>query len=90
MKELRPGSTGRSEIRVLFVFDSERMAILLVGGDKSDNWTAWYDQNMPIAHDRFEQHQGRSTNGGVGPFSTAAIHPIRARVRRRNVPWMLP
>ena len=35
MKELRPGSTGRTEIRVLFAFDRARMAILLVGGDKS-------------------------------------------------------
>jgi Phage derived protein Gp49-like (DUF891) len=33
LKELRPGSSGRSEIRVLFVFDSWRSAILLVAGD---------------------------------------------------------
>ena len=31
-KELRPGSTGRTEIRVLFAFDRVRKAILLVGG----------------------------------------------------------
>lgn len=37
MKELRPGSTGRTEVRVVFAFDLEREAILLVGGDKSDN-----------------------------------------------------
>jgi hypothetical protein len=42
LKELRPGSTGRTEIRVLFAFDLERQAILLVGGDKSDNWAGWY------------------------------------------------
>jgi hypothetical protein len=35
MKELRPGSTGRTEIRVLFAFDLVRHAVLLVGGDKS-------------------------------------------------------
>ena len=35
MKELRPGSTGRSEIRILFAFDPKRRAILLVAGDKS-------------------------------------------------------
>jgi hypothetical protein len=57
MKELRPGSTGRTEIRVLFGFDRERMAILLVGGDKSDNWTTWYEVNIPIADDRFDEHQ---------------------------------
>lgn len=57
MKELRPGSTGRTEIRVLFGFDRERMAILLVGGDKSGNWTTWYEVNIPIADDRFDEHQ---------------------------------
>lgn len=59
MKELRPGSTGRTEIRVLFAFDRTRRAILLVGGDKHDNWSAWYDQNIPVADDRFDEHQAR-------------------------------
>jgi len=30
MKELRPGSSGRTEVRVLFAFDLERRAILLL------------------------------------------------------------
>jgi hypothetical protein len=59
MKELRPGSTGRTEIRVLFAFDVARKAILLVGGDKSDDWTGWYEANIPIADMRFEDHQER-------------------------------
>lgn len=33
MKELRPGSTGRTEVRILFVFDPERKAVLLVAGE---------------------------------------------------------
>ena len=49
MKELRPASTGRSEVRVLFVFDPWRSAVLLVGGDKSGNWTAWYRMAIPEA-----------------------------------------
>ncbi len=57
MKELRPGSTGRTEVRVLFAFDLERKAILLVGGDKSNDWKAWYHTNIPIADKRFSQHQ---------------------------------
>jgi hypothetical protein len=57
MKELRPGSTGRTEIRVLFAFDLERKAILLVGGDKSDDWKGWYDANIPIADKRLDEHQ---------------------------------
>ena len=59
MKELRPGSTGRTEIRVLFAFDMERRAILLVGGDKSEDWTGWYTLNIPIADDRFDEHQDK-------------------------------
>jgi hypothetical protein len=59
MKELRPGSTGRTEIRVLFAFDLVREAILLVGGDKSDDWTGWYETNIPIADDRFDEHQAQ-------------------------------
>jgi hypothetical protein len=57
MKELRPGSTGRTEIRVLFAFDRVRRAILLVGGDKSADWFGWYRVNIPIADDRFDEHQ---------------------------------
>lgn len=59
MKELRPGSTGRTEVRVLFAFDKERKAILLVGGDKSEDWKGWYKLNIPIADDRFDEHQAR-------------------------------
>lgn len=59
MKELRPGSTGRTEIRVLFAFDKERKAILLLGGDKSDDWRGWYVENIPIADYRFEEHQAQ-------------------------------
>ena len=57
MKELRPGSTGRTEIRVLFAFDRRRAAILLLGGDKSGDWSRWYPRNIPIADDRFDEHQ---------------------------------
>ena len=56
MKELRPGSSGRSELRVLFAFDPERKAILLVAGDKSGQWKKWYRVNLPIADDRFDEH----------------------------------
>ena len=49
LKELRPGSTGGSEIRVLFAFDPERNAVLLVAGDKSGQWTGWYKTAIPRA-----------------------------------------
>ena len=57
MKELRPGSTGRTEVRVSFAFDRRRTAILLVGGDKSGDWSGWYQRNVPIADARFDEHQ---------------------------------
>lgn len=57
LKELRPGSTGRTEIRVLFAFDLQRQALLLVGGDKSEDRSGWYETNIPIADQRFSEHQ---------------------------------
>lgn len=59
MKELRPGSSGRSELRMLFAFDPERQAIFLVAGDKSGQWGKWYKKNIPIADDRFDDHLNR-------------------------------
>jgi hypothetical protein len=49
MKELRPPSPGRSEIRILLVFDPWRAAILLVAGDKSGQWDKWYRAAVPRA-----------------------------------------
>lgn len=49
MKELRPPSTGQSEIRILFVFDPWRSAILLIAGDKSGEWNRWYRHAIPEA-----------------------------------------
>jgi hypothetical protein len=56
LNELRPGSTGRSELRVLFAFDPERRAIMLVAGDKARNWTRWYRKNIPVADDLLDRH----------------------------------
>lgn len=56
LKELRPGSSGRTELRVLFAFDPARSAILLVAGDKAGNWKHWYRQNIPVADDLFDDH----------------------------------
>lgn len=59
MKELRPGSSGRSELRVLFAFDPARQAILLVAGDTSGNWQRWYKKNIPVADDLLDAHLNR-------------------------------
>ncbi len=72
MKELRPGSTGRTEVRVLFAFDRHRKAILLMGGDKSTDWSGWYTTNIPIADRRFSEHQE----------ATGATRAEEAKVRK--------
>jgi hypothetical protein len=53
LKELRPGSTGSTEIRVLFAFDPERSAVLLVAGDKAGQWSEWYRRAIPVAEERY-------------------------------------
>jgi hypothetical protein len=53
LKELRPGSAGKTEIRILFIFDPQRRAVLLVAGDKSGNWTRWYRDAIKLAEDRY-------------------------------------
>ncbi len=54
LKELRPGSAGATEIRILFVFDPWRSAILLVAGDKAGRWSQWYDEAIPRAEHLYE------------------------------------
>ncbi|WP_322762142.1 type II toxin-antitoxin system RelE/ParE family toxin [Frankia sp. Cr2] len=56
MKELRPGSAGTSEIRILFAFDPVRRAVLLIAGDKSGNWQRWYKTAIPTADERYDRH----------------------------------
>jgi hypothetical protein len=56
MKELRPPSAGRSEIRILFVFDPWRSAILLVAGDKSGQWDKWYRTAIPRAEQLYDDY----------------------------------
>lgn len=56
LKELPPGSAGRSEIRILNIFDPRRNAVLLVAGDKAGQWDAWYRTAIPVAQERYEDH----------------------------------
>ncbi|PWG65676.1 type II toxin-antitoxin system RelE/ParE family toxin [Bifidobacterium callitrichidarum] len=55
LKELRPGSSGRSEVRILFVFDPSRQAVMLVGGDKQNKWNKWYRKAIDEAEARYEK-----------------------------------
>ena len=53
MKELRPPATN---IRILFAFDPRRVAILLIGGDKTNQWQEWYSTNIPIADSLYDEY----------------------------------
>ena len=61
MKELR-GKVGDRHLRVLFAFDPRRAALLLIGGDKTDN-PKWYEEFVSIADDLFDRHL-KSTGAG--------------------------
>jgi hypothetical protein len=53
MKELR--SFG-GHLRALFCFDPERNAIVVLGGDKRDDCTGWYERNISLADDLHDEH----------------------------------
>lgn len=52
-----PGSSGATEVRLLFVFDQLRRAVSLVGGDKSDRWSGWYKTAIPQAEAAYAEHK---------------------------------
>lgn len=60
MKELR--STG-GHLRALFAFDPRRQAIVLLGGDKTNDWHGFYQRNIPVADRMYDEHL-RSLGGG--------------------------
>jgi hypothetical protein len=66
MKELRPGSTGRSEIRILFVFDPWQQIVLLVAGDKAADWRGWYRKAIPRAEQLYAEHLQAVSNREEG------------------------
>lgn len=54
MRELRTQHQGRP-YRTLYAFDPRRMAILLIGGDKTGN-DRWYDSYVPLADKIYSEH----------------------------------
>ena len=55
MKELRPRAAGR-DLRILFMFDPRRQAILLYGGSKARQWNNWYRTAIPAAERLYGQY----------------------------------
>lgn len=53
LKEIR---VDRS-IRILFAFDSNRDAVMLIGGDKAGRWNRWYPLQIKRAEALYAQHE---------------------------------
>lgn len=62
LKELRP--QGRT-IRILFVFDPRRVAILLLGGDKRGQWMQWYKAMIPRAERLYDEYLAELRREGL-------------------------
>ena len=54
MRELRTQCEGHP-LRILYAFDPRRVAILLIGGDKTGN-DRWYEQSVPLADKKYDRH----------------------------------
>ena len=54
MRELRIQHQG-SPYRILYAFDPRRVAILLIGGDKTGN-DRWYEEKVPVADRIYDAH----------------------------------
>jgi hypothetical protein len=54
MRELRIQHSGRP-LRVLYAFDPERTALLLLGGDKTGD-DRWYEVNVLLADKLYDEH----------------------------------
>lgn len=59
----------RAVLRVRFVFDPRRRAVLLVGGDKAGGddqpaqWNRWYQRAVPLAEAIYEEYLRRESLG---------------------------
>jgi len=63
MRELRIQHAGRP-YRTLYAFDPRRMAILLIGGDKTGN-DRWYEENVPLADRLYDEHLAALKDEGL-------------------------
>jgi hypothetical protein len=62
MKELICDKGGH--LRILFIFDPRRVAVLLWGGEKTGLWDRWYPAAIQKADDLYGQHLKDLENEG--------------------------
>ncbi|MHB1835028.1 MAG: type II toxin-antitoxin system RelE/ParE family toxin [Solirubrobacteraceae bacterium] len=63
LKELRV----HGGVRVLFAFDPNRRAVMLLGGDKTGSWNRWYRTAIPAAERLYAEHLRSIGRGNGGP-----------------------
>lgn len=44
------------DIRILYMFDPSRRAVLLIAGSKTNNWDSWYGHNVPKAEELYDTY----------------------------------
>jgi hypothetical protein len=64
LRELRVQHQGRP-YRVLYAFDPERKAVLLLGGDKGGN-DRFYEQSVPRAEELWKRYLSERRPGNEG------------------------
>ncbi|QSM91855.1 type II toxin-antitoxin system RelE/ParE family toxin [Mycobacteroides abscessus subsp. bolletii] len=86
MRELRPAGTS---IRILFIFDLLRQAILLLGGNKARRWKSWYDKNIPVAERLYEDWSAGSDDDAqhgreirAEAVASGRVNPARKQAQR--------
>jgi hypothetical protein len=56
LRKLKEARVDRGT-RLLFAFDSNRKAVMLVGGDKTGKWNRWYPRNIELAERLYADHE---------------------------------
>lgn len=65
LKELRPASGGRIEVRLLFTLDRDQPMSLLVASDRVANWNRWHREAVPLAETRSADGAGWRGYGAI-------------------------
>src|SRR5438105_2489209 len=63
----RNARLGEELLRVLFIFDPIRRAILLLGGDKTGQWEQWYREAIPTADALYTEYLEELRKEGLIP-----------------------
>ena len=78
-------------MRLLFVFDAEREAIVLVAGDKAGRWRTWYAEAIPLTEERYAAYQREAEKEDEeGRMKAVRWEDTKRQVRELNPDWDTP